>query len=61
MYKYLQISDTVANNIFLALYGIIITVINWTVLSSDSIREPETEFYLESVCPLECTGGRRQV
>ena len=46
MYKYLQISDTVANNIFLALYGIIITVINWTVLSSDSIREPETEFYL---------------
>ena len=45
MHKCLQISGTVANNIFLALYGMIITVINWTVLSSDSIREPETEFY----------------
>lgn len=46
MHKCLQISDIVANNIFLALYGMIITVITWTVLSYDSIREPETEFYL---------------
>ena len=45
MHKCLQISDTVANNIFMALYSMIITVINWTVLSSDSIREPETELY----------------